>query len=106
LSNTSSLDDLGQQFPEQAGGGRLEWFRQMFSDDFGDLGGEFVMNGSLAEYQSSFDGRPVVIRGQHAPSGAREYTINGSRWTMPGDFALMDMDAKRQALVQALRIYV
>ena len=81
-------------------------FRISFTDDFGELeGGDFLMDGSLPTWRSTVNGKPVSIRGQTAPSGAREYVLNGSRLTLPGDFHERPLDERQALLVQALRRY-
>jgi hypothetical protein len=100
-----TLDDLNEQVsvptPDPMGA-----FKVSFSDDFGEItGGDFVMDGSLPSWRSTVKGSLVVIRGQTAPSGAREYVLNGSRLTLPGNFVELPLEERQRVLVENLRRY-
>lgn len=84
----------------------LAQFRQTFEEDFGPIaGGDFVLDAGLPTWTSTLHDRPVAIRGQTAPSGVREYVLNGNRITLPSDFFTRDLASRQALLVDALRRY-
>ena len=99
-----TLDELDAQVSIPAPDA-LGAFKVSFLDDFGVEGGDFVMDGSLPSWISTFNGRPVAIRGQTAPSGMREYVLNGSRLTLPGTFFDLPLEERQRVLVENLRRY-
>jgi len=100
-----TLDELNQQIsiptPDPMGA-----FKVSFLDDFGEItGGDFAMDTGAPSWRGTVNGNPVVIRGQTAPSGAREYVLNGSRLTLPGNFVELPLEERQRVLVENLRRY-
>lgn len=90
------LDDIEVQTPETA---HLSAFEAAFREDFGDIDGAFEAQNADLVFRASYRDKEIVIRGQRTPVGTWDYTINGNRASLPGDFRARDVEERQQLLV-------
>jgi hypothetical protein len=93
------LDDIEIRQPER---NALQGFESAFREDFGDIDGHFEMHDADLVFSASYRDKPVAIRGQRTPVGTWDYTINGNRASLPGDFHSRDLAERQQLLVEEI----
>lgn len=93
------LDDIDVKDPATA---ELFAFETAFREDFGDLDGEFALDDTAMVFHTTYQDKPIVIRGQRSPVGLWEYVINGNRASLPGDWRTRDIEDRQLLLVEEI----
>jgi len=90
-----NLDDIDVPQPEAA----LSAFEEAVRAEFGDIDGQFDLHDTDMVFHTTYQDKPITIRGQRSPVGLWEYVINGNRASLPGDWRTREAEDRQQLLV-------